>query len=97
MHITIESVGGFAGTSVPVADYDTADLPKDRADRIREAVARLAAAEDAGRDLGEIGADLPGYRVTTREPGAPERAFEIRGEPHETLVSPLDTLLNPRG
>ncbi|MCP2335518.1 hypothetical protein [Actinomadura rupiterrae] len=93
MRIRIESVGGFAGTSVPVADYDTGELPADRAGRVRAAVARLAAVEDAGGELGEIGADLPGYRIVTGEPGAGERAFEIRGEPHESIADPLVVLL----
>ncbi|MGH3239972.1 MAG: protealysin inhibitor emfourin [Spirillospora sp.] len=66
MRVKVESTGGFAGRDTVVALYDTADLPTGRAGRVREAVGALAAARARGEE-GEIGADLPAYRITVEE------------------------------
>ncbi|MFB4297964.1 protealysin inhibitor emfourin [Actinomadura sp. NTSP31] len=92
MRVTIESTGGFTGREVVVARYDTSDLPAGRADTVRRAVRALDAAQARG-GTGEIGADLPGYRVTVDDPdaGAAPRVYEVRGDPSEP--SPITALL----
>ncbi|RFS86272.1 hypothetical protein D0T12_06600 [Actinomadura spongiicola] len=94
MRVTVESTGGFTGRSTVVARYDTAALPAGEAERIREAVDALAAAQARG-ERGEIGADLPGYRITV-EDGAGEapRVYEVRGDPTVRAPSVLGTLLH---
>jgi hypothetical protein len=56
----------------------------------------LAAAHARG-GAGEIGADLPGYRVTVDDPdgAAAPRVYEVRGDPSEP--SPLGVLLDGPG
>lgn len=78
MRVKIESTGGFTGRNAVVALYDTDALSAGRAGRVRDAVDALAAAQGEG---GEIGADLPAYRVTVDEAGAEPRVFEVRGDP----------------
>ncbi|MFI0485505.1 protealysin inhibitor emfourin [Actinomadura sp. 9N215] len=102
MRVKIESTGGFAGRTTVVAQYDTADLPAGRAGRVRAAVDALAAAQARG-DEGEIGADLPAYRITVQEQdegagageGAAEgtRVYEVRGDPTAGVSSVLGILL----
>ncbi|GAA2289854.1 protealysin inhibitor emfourin [Actinomadura sp. NPDC048955] len=99
MRVTIESTGGFSGHSTVVARYDTAALPAGQAGRVREAVDALAAAHARG-EPGEIGADLPAYRITVSGDGAEEygaagepRVYEIRGDPTAGVASVLGTLL----
>jgi hypothetical protein len=97
MRVTVESTGGFTGRAVVVARYDTSGLPAGRAERVRRAVDALAAAHARG-DTGEIGADLPGYRVTVDDPdGGAEapRVYEVRGDPSEP--SPIGVLLDDLG
>jgi hypothetical protein len=93
MRVTIESTGGFTGRAVVVARFDTSGLPAGRAERVRRAVEALAAAHARG-DTGEVGADLPGYRVTVDDPdgGAAPRVYEVRGDPSEP--SPITVLLD---
>ncbi|GAA2450892.1 hypothetical protein GCM10010191_81170 [Actinomadura vinacea] len=96
MRVTVERVGGFAGGATVVADYDTAELPEKEAARVREAVESFSEARVRG-PMGEIGADLPGYRISVSEPGgaAPD-VFDIRGDPSAegaALQDPLDVLL----
>ncbi|MGI5165174.1 protealysin inhibitor emfourin [Spirillospora sp. CA-253888] len=92
MRVKIESTGGFAGREMMVAKYDTDDLPKDQAERIEEAVRALADA-DASGEPGEIGADLPSYRVTVGDPDDGPRVFEVCGEPGSNVDAPLSRLL----
>lgn len=88
MHVKIESIGGFAGREVVVAEYDTDDLPPGEAAQTHAALAELAA---HGVD-GEIGADLPAYRVT-----ADHKVYELTGDPPPRLATPLNTLLRSDG
>ncbi|MER7543759.1 protealysin inhibitor emfourin [Actinomadura sp.] len=92
MRVKIESTGGFTGRSAVVALYDTDALPAGRAGRIREAVDELAAAQARGR-AGEIGADLPAYRITVDETGEEPRVYEVRGDPGAGARSALGALL----
>ncbi|WUI00479.1 hypothetical protein OHR68_01240 [Spirillospora sp. NBC_00431] len=97
MRVKIESTGGFAGRTTVVALYDTADLPAGRAGRVREAVDALAAAAARG-DEGEIGADLPAYRITVEERSQGRdrgevRVYELRGDPTAGGSSVLGVLL----
>ena len=99
MRVTIESTGGFTGYSAVVAQYDTETLPAGQADRVRDAVGALAA-EHARGGPGEIGADLPAYRITVTGDGAEEfgaggeaRVYEVRGDPTAGVASVLGTLL----
>ncbi|GGQ18487.1 hypothetical protein BKA00_004692 [Actinomadura coerulea] len=99
MRVTIESTGGFTGRSTVVAQYDTATLPAGQAGRVRRAVDALAAAHARG-EPGEIGADLPAYRITVSGDGAEElgadgepRVYEVRGDPTAGAASVLGTLL----
>ncbi|MFG2002586.1 protealysin inhibitor emfourin [Spirillospora sp. NPDC048911] len=92
MRVKIESTGGFAGDQVMVAMYDTDDLPGHDADRIREAVDALAAAKESG-EPGEIGADLPAYRVTIGDVDGDQRVFEVEGAHPDALDEPLTVLL----
>ncbi|GAA2634470.1 protealysin inhibitor emfourin [Actinomadura fulvescens] len=92
MRVKIESTGGFAGDQVMVALYDTGELPKEEADRLREAVAALAAADESG-EPGEIGADLPAYRVTVGELDGDQRVFEVVGTHPDAVDGPLTVLL----
>ncbi|WP_067489334.1 protealysin inhibitor emfourin [Actinomadura hibisca] len=92
MRVKIESTGGFAGREMMVAKYDTDDLPKDQAERIEEAVRTLADA-DASGEPGEIGADLPSYRVTIGDPDGDPKVFEVCGEPDADVNAPLTRLL----
>ncbi|TDD31533.1 hypothetical protein E1287_25970 [Actinomadura sp. KC06] len=91
MRVKIESTGGFAGRDTVVAQYDTADLPAGRAGRVQEAVGALAAAQARGGE-GEIGADLPAYRITVRDEEE-TRVYEVRGDPTVGDSSVLGTLL----
>ncbi|GAA1810873.1 protealysin inhibitor emfourin [Actinomadura chokoriensis] len=99
MRVKIESTGGFTGRNAVVALYDTSALPAGRAGRIREAVDALAAAQarggpdEAGGGPGEIGADLPAYRITVDETGEEPRVFEVRGDPTTGAASVLGALL----
>jgi hypothetical protein len=94
MRVKVESTGGFTGRETVVALYDTADLPAGDAGRIREAVHALAAAHARG-ERGEIGADLPAYRVTVsgEDTGGEPRVYEVRGDPTAGRTSALGTLL----
>ncbi|MGP4024776.1 hypothetical protein [Actinomadura sp. 3N407] len=108
MRVKIESTGGFTGRQAVVALYDTAALPAGSAVRIREAVNALAAAQARG-DEGEVGADLPAYRITVYEgaggsagggdpadaggAGEETRVYEVRGDPTTGVKSVLGTLL----
>ncbi|MFA1549055.1 protealysin inhibitor emfourin [Actinomadura chokoriensis] len=92
MRVKVESTGGFTGRTALVALYDTAALPAGRAERVRDAVDALAAAEARG-EPGEIGADLPAYRVTVDEAGEPPRVYEVRGDPTAGVTSVLGVLL----
>lgn len=92
MRVRVESTGGFTGRSTVVALYDTAALPAGTAGRVREAVDALAAARARG-EPGEIGADLPAYRITVDEPGEESRVYEVRGEPAAGVTSALGILL----
>ncbi|MEU8800494.1 protealysin inhibitor emfourin [Spirillospora sp. NPDC048819] len=101
MRVKIESTGGFTGRQAVVALYDTAALPAGPAVRIREAVDALAAAQARG-DEGEVGADLPAYRITVSEggdasgaggAGEETRVYEVRGDPATGVASVLGTLL----
>lgn len=96
MRVTVESTGGFTGRAVVVARYDVSGLPAGRAERVRRAVDALAAAHARG-GAGEIGADLPGYRVTVDDPdgAAAPRVYEVRGDPSEP--SPIGVLLDEPG
>ncbi|MFI0447686.1 protealysin inhibitor emfourin [Actinomadura sp. 6N118] len=96
MRVKIESTGGFAGDQVMVALYDTDELPKDQADKVREAVDALAAAEESG-EPGEIGADLPAYRVTVGDVGGDQRVFEVVGTHPDAVDGPLTVLLRGPG
>ncbi|TDD80771.1 protealysin inhibitor emfourin [Actinomadura rubrisoli] len=112
MRVKVESTGGFTGREVVVALYDTAELPAGPAARIRDAVDDLAAAHARG-DTGEVGADLPSYRITVdagddavdagtaggREGAAAAgpRVYEVRGDPSADVESPLATLLTGPG
>ena len=90
MRVKIESIGGFTGREVMVAEYETDDLPERECARVLDAVEKLDAARAAG-GTGEVGADLPGYRVTVGD-GSP-RIFEVYGDPSEELSGPLAVLL----
>ncbi|MFI0357695.1 hypothetical protein [Actinomadura sp. 9N407] len=95
--MTVERVGGLTGQVSVVASYETADLPGPEAARVRAAVEELAAARERGA-AGEVGADLPGYRVSVGGKGdAALRVFEVRGDPSADLGGPLDVLLGPDG
>ncbi|MFB4313483.1 hypothetical protein [Actinomadura sp. 21ATH] len=95
LDVTVERIGGLTGRATVVARYGTADLPEPEAARIRAAVESLAAARERGA-AGEIGADLPGYRVSVGGQGdAAPRVFEVRGDPSADLGGPLKTLLAP--
>ncbi|MFG2246706.1 hypothetical protein [Spirillospora sp. NPDC048823] len=106
MRVKIESTGGFTGRRAVVALYDTAALPAGPAVRIREAVDALAAAQARGDEGGEVGADLPAYRITVTEggdafegggSGEESRVFEVRGDPSKGVTSVLGTLLSGSG
>ena len=93
MRVKVESTGGFAGQAVTVALYDTEDMPDEQAREVEDAVSALSDA-GAGGDLGEVGADLPAYRVTVE--GAASVAplvYEVQGDPSPAASSPLATLL----
>ncbi|WP_157420558.1 protealysin inhibitor emfourin [Actinomadura kijaniata] len=92
MRVKIESTGGFSGTEMMVAKYDTDELPKEQADRVREAVERLSE-DDGATSPGEIGADLPSYRITIGDPDDDPKVFEICGERSEERDALLATLL----
>ncbi|MEU5883738.1 protealysin inhibitor emfourin [Spirillospora sp. NPDC047279] len=92
MQVKIESTGGFAGDQVMVAMYDTADLSEPEAKKIRHAVESLSVAEEAARP-GEIGADLPAYRITVDGPDGEHRVFDVEGEHPPALDEPLTILL----
>jgi hypothetical protein len=92
MRVTIDSVGGLAGMARTVADYDTADLPPAEAAAVVEALTAIEAATARG-ESGEIGADLPGYRIVVDEPDA--RVYELMGELPSVLQEPLTVLLRP--
>ncbi|TDD66687.1 hypothetical protein E1293_38895 [Actinomadura darangshiensis] len=98
MRVKIESTGGFTGRNTVVALYDTAGLPAGHAGRIREAVDALAAAQARG-EPGEIGADLPAYRITVSDEGADgePHVYEVRGDPAAGGASVLGTLLEGPG
>jgi hypothetical protein len=109
MRVKIESTGGFTGRNAVVALYDTAALPAGRAGRIRAAVDALAAAQAPGGPdesgggpdessggLGEVGADLPAYRITVDETGEEPRVYEVRGDPAAGVTSVLGALLQGR-
>ncbi|NDU74467.1 hypothetical protein GWI34_17775 [Actinomadura sp. DSM 109109] len=100
MRVTVESTGGFSGQSSVVAQYDTAALPPGQAGRVREAVDALASAHARG-DQGEVGADLPAYRITVSGDGdeafgaeGGPRVYEVRGDPTSGAASVLRTLLS---
>ncbi|XRQ05955.1 protealysin inhibitor emfourin [Actinomadura welshii] len=96
MRVKVESTGGFTGRTAVVARYDTAELPEGQAGRIRAAVDALAAAQARGGE-GEVGADLPGYRVTVSEGAGGVReethVYEVRGDPAAGVPPALGTLL----
>ncbi|TDE32928.1 protealysin inhibitor emfourin [Actinomadura sp. 6K520] len=95
MRVKVESTGGFTGREDVVALYDTAALPSGTAGRIRDAVAALDTAQARG-DQGEVGADLPAYRITVSEDsGVREetRVYEVRGDPTADGSPALRTLL----
>ncbi|XVQ12136.1 hypothetical protein ACQP1W_06025 [Spirillospora sp. CA-255316] len=93
MRVKVESIGGFTGEATVVALYDTAELPDQEAARVRGAVESLTEALARG-PAGEIGADLPGHRITVSAPGdAAPRVFEVRGQTPADLETPLKTLL----
>jgi hypothetical protein len=94
MRVTIDSVGGLAGGVRTVADYDTADLSPAEAAAVVEAVTAIESATARG-EAGEIGADLPGYRVVVDGPDG--RAYDLVGELPPTLQEPLTVLLRPEG
>ncbi|CNG05518.1 Uncharacterised protein [Mycobacterium tuberculosis] len=80
--------------------YDTSALPAGRAGRIREAVDALDAARARGGPdggPGEVGADLPAYRITVDETGEEPRVFEVRGDPAAGVTSVLGALLQGPG
>lgn len=93
MRVKIESTGGFTGRETVVALYDTAALSAGRAGRVRAAVDALAAAQARG-DEGEIGADLPAYRITVDETGEEPHVYEVRGDPAAGVSSVLGALLD---
>jgi hypothetical protein len=97
--VMVERIGGLSGEVTVVARYETADLPEPEAARIRAAVRELATARERGAagEIGEIGADLPGYRVSVGGEGGAPRVFEVRGDPSADLGGPLDVLLGPDG
>ncbi|TDC68821.1 hypothetical protein E1200_10365 [Actinomadura sp. GC306] len=95
MRVTVESTGGFTGRETVVARYDTAALPSGAAGRIRDAVRALDAAQARGGG-GEVGADLPAYRITVSEDAglrAETRVYEVRGDPATAGSPALRTLL----
>jgi hypothetical protein len=93
MRVKVESVGGFTGEATVVALYETTELPDTEAARVQDAVESLTAALARG-PAGEIGADLPGHRVTVSDSGdATPRVLEVRGQPPADLETPLKTLL----
>ncbi|TYK43211.1 protealysin inhibitor emfourin [Actinomadura decatromicini] len=98
MRVKVESTGGFTGRDTVVAQYDTADLPAARAGRVRAAVDALAAARERG-DEGEIGADLPAYRITVSgaDAAGEPRVYEVRGDPTAGAPSVLGDLLPEPG
>ncbi|MFC5747118.1 hypothetical protein [Actinomadura rugatobispora] len=93
MRVKVESIGGLTGEAVVVALYDTAELPDQEAASVRDAVESLTEALARG-PAAEIGADLPGHRITVTGPGdAAPRVFEVRGAPAADLEAPLKILL----
>ncbi|TMQ89203.1 hypothetical protein ETD83_39045 [Actinomadura soli] len=96
MRVKVERTGGFAGLETLVALYDIADLPAGRAERVREALDALAAAQDRGDEGGDIGADLFVYRITVQDErgGGETRVYEVREDPTADDSSVLDVLLN---
>ncbi|WP_030174603.1 protealysin inhibitor emfourin [Spirillospora albida] len=94
MRVKVESTGGLAGREVTVALYDTEDMPAEQAKQVEDAVSALGEASADGA-LGEIGADLPAYRVTVLDvPSAAPTVYEVQGDPSERAGSPLTTLLS---
>jgi hypothetical protein len=87
MRITIESIGGLSGAERVIATYDTDDLPANESGPVHRAAVAIAAVAAGGR-AGEVGADLPGYRVTIGD-----QRYELWGDLPPELSGPLDVLL----
>lgn len=75
--IRVVQSGGFAGT-VTLADVDRATLDPERARTLDQICGELSAASGADRG-GEVGADLPEYRVEIEGANGATRAFTVAG------------------
>lgn len=92
VHVMLTRSGGFAGMNITLADIDTASLPPDQAQRLREMVDRAHITE-----LPPVLAEAPGadrlQRTLTVETANYRRSVQIgEGEAPESLQPLLDYL-----
>lgn len=87
MRITIESTGGLSGGEQVLAAYDSDDLPASEAGPVHRAAVAIATVAAGGR-AGEVGADLPTYRITIDD-----QTYELSGDLPPELSGPLEVLL----